>query len=38
VAELLMEILFSPIGYRITKKWRENEVGKEYLELIGKGE
>lgn len=38
VAELLMEILFSPIGYRITKKWRENKVGKEYLELIGKGE
>ena len=32
VAELLMEIVFSPIGYRITKKWKENEVGKEYLE------
>ena len=38
VAELFMEIIFSPIGYRITKKWRENNVGKEYLELIGKGE
>lgn len=32
VAELLMEIVFSPIGYKITKKWKENEVGKEYLE------
>ena len=37
VAELVMEVLFSPIGYRITKKWRENAVGKEYLEYIGKG-
>ena len=36
VAELIMEIVFSPIGYRITKKWRENSVGKEYLEKIGK--
>ncbi len=36
VAELIMEIVFSPIGYRITKKWRENSVGKEYLENIGK--
>ena len=38
VAELFMEIIFSPIGYRITKKWRENNVGKEYLELMGKEE
>ncbi len=37
LAELLMEIVFSPIGYRITKKWRENDVGKEYLEYIEKG-
>ena len=36
VAELIMEVVFSPIGYRITKKWRENSVGKEYLENIGK--
>ena len=36
VAELLMEIVFSPIGYRITKKWREHQVGKEYLVYIGK--
>lgn len=32
VAELIMEILFSPIGYRITKKWRENGIGHEYFE------
>jgi len=36
VAELIMEVVFSPIGYRITKKWRENSIGKEYLENIGK--
>ena len=36
VAELLMEIIFSPIGYRITKKWREHQVGGEYLTYIGK--
>ncbi|MBQ8342387.1 MAG: VUT family protein [Clostridia bacterium] len=37
VAELIMEILFSPIGYRIVKKWTANAVGREYLEFIGKG-
>ena len=37
VAELIMEILFSPIGYRIAQKWRANAVGKEYLDYIGKG-
>ena len=34
VAELIMEIVFSPIGYRITKKWSENKVGREYLDYI----
>ena len=33
-AELMMEILFSPIGYRITTRWKKNSVGREYLELI----
>lgn len=36
VAELIMEIAFSPIGYRITKKWKEQNIGKEYLEFIEK--
>jgi len=36
VAELVMEVVFSPIGYRITEKWRKNRVGKEYLEFINK--
>jgi uncharacterized PurR-regulated membrane protein YhhQ (DUF165 family) len=34
VAELLMEIAFSPIGYRITQAWREENVGKVYLDYI----
>ena len=36
--ELLMEIVFSPIGYRITKRWRESAVGAEYLTYVQKGE
>ncbi len=31
VAELIMEIVFSPIGYRITKKWKAENVGMDYL-------
>ncbi|MBQ8850025.1 MAG: VUT family protein [Clostridia bacterium] len=34
VAELVMEIAFSPFGYRIVTKWKKNSVGKEYLEFI----
>ncbi len=36
VAELIMEIAFSPIGYRITKRWKNDSVGKEYLDYIEK--
>ena len=35
-AELIMEILFSPIGYRIVTKWKTHAVGTEYLQLIHK--
>ena len=34
IAELIMEILFSPIGYRITKKWKAENIGKEYFDYI----
>ncbi len=34
VAELVLEIVFSPLGYKIVTRWRENSVGKEYLEYI----
>ena len=35
LAELVMEIVFSPIGYKITKKWQAESVGKEYFEYVG---
>ena len=31
VAELIMEVLFSPFGYRILMRWKEHNVGEEYL-------
>ena len=31
VAELIFEVVFSPVGYRVVKKMEEEEVGKEYL-------
>ena len=34
VAEVVMEIIFSPIGYRMTQKWKAKQVGREYLEHI----
>ena len=37
VAELLLEILFSPIGYRITRRWQKDGVGAAYLEFTKKG-
>lgn len=38
VVELIMEIVFSPIGYKITKRWQSERVGEEYLEHIKRGE
>lgn len=37
VAELIMEILFSPFGYRIVTKWRKHNVGQEYIAFINGG-
>lgn len=34
VAELIMEIAFSPIGFRIISKWKKENVGKEYLDYM----
>ena len=34
IAELIMQIIFSPIGYRITKKWKDESVGKDYFSLL----
>lgn len=32
IAELLCEVIFSPIGYRMCKKWDEQNVGSAYLD------
>ena len=37
VAELIMEVLFSPIGYRIVSRWRRYNVGQENLDYINGG-
>ena len=37
MAELLMEVLFSPFGYRIVNKWKKHNVGQEYLIYIKEG-
>ena len=29
--ELLMEVIFSPIGYRVTRRWKRENVGLAYL-------
>ena len=31
VLELIMEVVFSPIGYNICQKWRREQVGEDYL-------
>ena len=36
IAELVMEIAFSPIGYKITQKWKSASIGKEYFEYLKK--
>ena len=37
VAELFMEIAFSPIGYRIVKDWKKRNIGQEYINYISEG-
>ncbi len=32
-AELLFEVIFSPIGYRVTKGWKREHVGEEYRKM-----
>ena len=31
VLELLMEVVFSPIGYAVTRRWQREDVGGEYI-------
>ena len=36
--ELIMEVLFSPIGYKVVNRWKKENIGKEYLDFIRKEE
>lgn len=36
--ELLMEVIFSPIGYKVCQKWRKESVGEDYLNYCKKME
>ncbi len=36
--ELVMEAIFSPIGYVVTKNWKKNNVGQQYFDYINRGE
>ncbi|MBO6280525.1 MAG: queuosine precursor transporter [Bacilli bacterium] len=31
IIELFSEIIFTPIGYRVSKYWKDNRVGEEYI-------
>lgn len=33
-AELVMEVVFSPVGYKVTQRWKQDHVGREYLDCI----
>jgi hypothetical protein len=35
VAELLCEVVFSPIGYRVSQDWEADGVGQQYLNYAG---
>jgi len=36
VAELIMEIAFSPLGYKMVNRWKKYSVGDEYLRYINR--
>lgn len=35
IVELLCEVIFSPVGYRITKQWEVEKVGQQYIDTVG---
>ena len=36
IFELVVEIIFSPIGFRVSKKWAEEKVGQAYIDKHSK--
>ena len=35
IVELLLEVVFSPIGFRICRRWKAEGIGKDYFTLKG---
>ena len=31
--EMLCEVAFSPLGYRVCQRWQEQGIGEEYLRI-----
>ena len=36
--ELIMEVIFSPIGYLVSKNWKKNNIGQQYFDFLNKEE
>lgn len=36
--ELLFEVIFSPLGYRLSERWRKEGVGKDYFAYLESGD
>lgn len=34
VLELILEVIFSPIGFKVAEKWRKEGIGAEYVALV----
>lgn len=34
ILELLLEVIFSPIGFKVAERWRQQGVGAEYIALV----
>ena len=37
IMELLCEVVFSPVGYKVSQNWEEDKVGEQYLEYRTEG-
>ena len=36
IFELVLEAVFSPFGYKVSKNWEKKGIGKKYLEMLAK--
>ena len=34
IVELICQVIFSPVGYKVASNWRKNGIGNEYIELV----